>query len=236
MNRNIQNIIQKSIGWDVGTWKKSIDFFDHYIDYNNINTALELGAGSKNGGYSLYLAYKGINVLCTNVIEVSNETKMIHKQFNLSDFINYDVINALDMPKNKQYDLVVFKSVLGGLARNNQVHVAEKAIEQIYKSINKNGLLVFAENIEGTFLHKFFRNKFSYGKDGSGWKYFNIDDLIKIVNKKFDICNYDTNGVIACFGRTEFQRNLLSKFDNYIFNRITPQKYKYVFMCVCRKK
>ena len=44
-------LINDIIGWDIGIWNKSLEFFEQNIDFSKINNALELGAGHQSGGY-----------------------------------------------------------------------------------------------------------------------------------------------------------------------------------------
>ena len=44
-------LINDIIGWDIGIWNKSLEFFEQNIDFSKINNALESRAARQSGGY-----------------------------------------------------------------------------------------------------------------------------------------------------------------------------------------
>ena len=223
--------INDIIGWDVGIWRKSLKFFDENIDFKKIHNALELGAGHQSGGYSLYLAQKGVDTICSSQHKIDEQNKKIYEKYNLSQFIKYEKVDILNIPYTDFFDLVCFKSVLGGIKTNFEPkETLEISFKQITKCLKKDGVLIFSENISSTIIHKLFRKKFATSIHG--WSYFNIEELMRICDSSFHDYKHTTNGFITCFF-PESIREMLSFFDNYFFCRIIPSKYHYVFIAIC---
>ena len=109
-----KKLLNDIIGWDVTNWGESIKFFEQHIDFSSINNALELGIGSY-GGYSLYFASKGIKTICSNPTGDFREAKAIHSNYSFSKNIQYEKIDALNIPYENHFDCIGFKSVMGVL-------------------------------------------------------------------------------------------------------------------------
>ena len=72
MSEQSGNILRESIVWDRLNWGFLIKFLEHNININKISSALELGVGDSGGGLSLYLASKGIRVVCSDIKDISS--------------------------------------------------------------------------------------------------------------------------------------------------------------------
>ena len=145
-----------------------------------------------------------------------------HKKARLEKYISYQGINALNISYKNEFDVIIFKSILGGIGRWGHLNKIENVIENVYEALKPQGYMLFAENLKSTFIHEFFRNIFGNGK--KGWTYINLEEYENIVKKYFSTYNMDTTGFLGCFGQTEFQRNILGKIDQKIFKNIIPKK------------
>jgi hypothetical protein len=234
-------LIKECIGWDCVNWGQSIKYFEQHVDFNKVEKALELGIGYVGGGYSLYLESRDIQVISSDYKGVSDKVQSIHKPYEFSNLFEYKTIDATKIPYKNEFDLVIFKSILGGIARNNNIKLAEQVINEIFLSLKTNGALVFAENITASSLHMYLRNKFWYGKDGKdgkdekGWKYLSIEELHSMISTKFDNYKYITKGYLGCFGRSESQKRLLGYIDKYLLDNIISEDSKYILFGVCKK-
>ena len=226
-------IINDSIGWDIENWKKSISFFKKHIKFDKSMQILELGTGASSGGYSHFFASNGFDVVCSDFPKVYENAKAFHKKACLEQYISYESINALDIPYNDKFDIIVFKSLLGGIGRWGDTRKFEDVIKSIYDALKPKGYMIFAENLKATFFHEIFRNKFGNGR--KGWTYINIKDYEKIVKKFFSFYKFDTTGFLGCFGRNEIQRQILGRLDQKIFKKIIPQNYNYIGFCIAQK-
>jgi len=226
-------IIKDSIGWDIENWKQSISFFKKHIKLDKSMKILELGAGDSSGGYSHYFASKGLEVVCSDFPEVYDSAIKFHKNACIDQYISYEGVNALDIPYKNEFDIIIFKSMLGGIGRWGNVKKFEEIIKNVRNALKPKGHMLFAENLKATFIHEIFRNRFGNGK--KGWTYINFDEYENIVKKYFNIYNMETTGFLGCFGRSEFQRNILGLIDQKILKNIVPKKMNYILFCVAQK-
>lgn len=209
--------------WDVKSWLKPLRYWEEKVDWTKINDALEIGA--ENGGLSLWLALKGKRVVCTDLTETKLKALPLHKKYGVEHLVQYVDADATHLPFENKFDLVVFKSVVGGIGRDGNSLVQQKVFEEVYKSLKPGGVLLFAENLKGSFLHQFFRKKFR--KWGSSWHYFTLTEM-KSYLKDYKESTLLTTGVVGTFGRSEQQKRFMAGFDTMLFNFITPKSHKYI--------
>ena len=217
------NLLAEIIQWDVRTWSKALHYWDAQVDWNNIENALELGG--RQGGLSLWIALKGKKITCSDLSNISKTAAQLHSKHNCTSLITYQDIDATNIPYENHFDLIVYKSILGGLGKSTNFEKQQRAINEIYKSLKPGGKMLFAENISASQLHHFLRKRFTDWADY--WQYFSLNDF-KDFTKEFNSVHIRTNGFLATFGRNEKQRKLLSNFDDYFFNRLCPDNWKYM--------
>lgn len=227
INKKFPNIFE----WDVENWSKAIYFWESNSSLLLPGSkALEVGA--HNGGLSLWLGMKGIQVVCSDIDFPTDKAKKKHKNYGVSDLVRYEKVNALQMPYENEFDIIIFKSVLGGIGRNNNSNNITVALENIHKALKPGGELLFLENLKGSALHQFFRKKFV--KWGGSWNYQLIDELLTYTSK-FSSLKYQTKGFLGAFGPNEKTRKIFGKIDTLIFDRITPQNWRYIFIGAAKK-
>jgi len=129
-----EETLKDILGWDIINWGQALDFFDASLPEKKQGlTALELGSGF-NGGLSLWLALKGIKVTCSGFNPkydgVSNEAKEAHIKYQVNKLIEYKEINACDIPYESSFDIICYKSMLGGIVRNQESSIAENITDQ----------------------------------------------------------------------------------------------------------
>ena len=221
------------ISWDIGNWSTALDYWTRYFPNGFENTlSLEIGAG-RNGGLSLWLAQQGGNVICSSHAQPYPQTVETHERYGLQEKIRYETIDALNIPYENHFDFVVFKSVLGGISAFQQKEKARQCIAQMHKALKPGGAILFAENLAGTALHMFFRNRFTSGKK-DGWTYWQKKELTTQF-AEFSHFEYMTTGFAGCFGRTEAQKRFLTVWDKSIFNHIMPSAWRYIFIGIAQK-
>ncbi|MCZ4409042.1 class I SAM-dependent methyltransferase [Cryomorphaceae bacterium 1068] len=225
-----KELIIDIIEWDIENWSKAIDFWTEKIDLKTTKlTCLELGG--RRGGLSLWLAINHNEVICSDLNSPQEHASELHEKYSCSEYIEYRSIDATDIPFDNAFDIVVFKSILGGVSRNGKDELKKQTIDEIYKSLKPNGKLLFAENLEASFLHMYIRKRFV--KWGSRWNYLKYNEIDEVFDS-FDSIQYETVGFLAAFGRTEKQRNLLSKID-HIINPFIPKRHKYIVFGIAEK-
>lgn len=222
--------IENYFEWDVHNWSKALNIWENELLKNQIDC---LGIGERNGGLSLYLAQKGYKVICSDLENPKEQAKLLHSQYpKESKNISYEAINATSIPYTDTFDVVIFKSVLGGVGSYDNFEAQKLMINQIYKALRKGGKLFFVENLEGSRMHKFFRKKFV--KWGSRWRYINLNE-IKELFSDFSSIEYETCGYLGLFGRTNKQRIFLGKIDTLIFDKLMSSKKHYIIYGVAKK-
>ena len=224
------DLIRDCIEWDVVNWSKALQFWDTSATVKKGGlTCLELG--SRGGGLSLWLASQGNTVVCSDYLNPQKEAELLHNKYSIQGKISYQAIDATSIPYENHFDIIVFKSILGGIGRNNKSHLIQETISQILKALKPGGKLLFAENLRGSKLHQFIRKKlvaWSY------WNYLEMNEAEQMF-KQFSSFEFQTAGFLGLFGRSEFQRNVLGNVDTLLFEKIMPDNMKYILFGVAIK-
>ena len=221
--KNSSEYYKEIIQWDVKSWSKALHFWEKNVKWENVKTCLELG--SREGGLSLWLAQKKKNVVCSDFENTEITAHKLHKKYGVEAQIAYVDIDATNIPFENHFDIVVFKSIIGGIGYNNNIEAQKLVFTQIYKALKPGGKLLFAENLIASPLHIYFRNKFI--KWGSSWRYINAIEMRQFL-KDFKHVELKSTGFLATFGRNETQRTVLHYFDKYLFNWLLPANWKYI--------
>lgn len=220
------------IGWDVENWSRALPFWqDELRSIDGDRYCLELGCGSKST-LSLWLAALGHRVLCSDRNGVDRKIKELQAQHPAGDRITYGQVDARAIGRHAEFDIIVFKSVLGGIAGNEGTEAAREVIASIATALKPGGMLLFAENLSSTRVHEFARRRFGSGKDG--WRYFTINEIRGLLSA-FSEVEIETFGFLGCFGRSEFQRKWLGRIDRGVAERVVPRGWHYVAAVVARK-
>jgi SAM-dependent methyltransferase len=217
-----KNFINDIIEWDVENWKHALFFWEKQLSDNNQLKCLELGG--RRGGPSLWLASKGHEVVCSDLENPEENATKLHSKYDLSGMIRYEAISATNIPYENEFDVIIFKSIIGGISRSGQNELQQKVIDECYKALKPGGKLLFAENLEASEFHRFARKKFI--KWGGEWNYLKFKNVTQLFSnwKKID---FETVGFFATFGRSEKQRFFLGKIDK-VFKFVTPKKIRYI--------
>lgn len=229
---NLDLIPKKDIiEWDTINWGKFLSFIDaNKIDFTE-KQVLEIGAN--NGGISLFCAYRGGKVVCSDLNGPTDKAKALHQKYKLDNLITYEAIDALNIPTryNSFFDIIIFKSVLGGIGRNNNIENQRLCVDNLHRCLKKGGIIVFAENMKSTVLHMFLRKKIKK----MTWHYATENEIITLFSN-FYLIDKQYVGFLGCFGRNESQREFLGKLDNLVFDNIIPEKYRYIGIYLFKKQ
>ncbi len=226
----IKELRKDIIQWDVKAWSKALNFWEKNVNWDNVQNGLELGG--REGGLSLWLALKGKETICSDLSNVENSAGALHKKYNISSLIKYQDIDATNIPYENFFDIIVFKSILGGIGRNNHYEIQQQVLGQIYKALKPGGKLLFAENLIASSFHQRLRKKFTGW--GEAWRYVSIKEMNDLL-KDFSSFTLKTTGVLGTFGRNEGQRNFLSTMDEILFNNVCPENWKYIVYGIAEK-
>ena len=210
--------------WDTENWSKILVLWNRMIteSFDGLKV-LELGAG--DGSLSIWSCNQGGDVICSDLSITDVQINTIKFQIVNTEKIKFEKIDILDIPYTDYFDVILFKSVLGGLRSYNK---QKAAFEQIHKALKNNGKLLFCENMNSTFLHQYFRSKKPWGHY---WRYPSFYELINM-SKQFRKINYDTYGLFGA-GDLPFKKFRV-KID-YFSKLIFPIEWFYIFAGVYQK-
>jgi SAM-dependent methyltransferase len=209
--------------WDINSWSKALFYWKKNVEWDEINIALELGG--HQGGLSLWLAGLGKKVVCSDLQNVKSTAEQLHVKHMVTDFVVYKDIDATKIPYENQFDLIVFKSIIGGIGRNDNYEIQKTVFKEIHKALKPGGILLFAENLIASPIHQYIRKRFVPW--GSSWRYLSLKELEEVLHD-FSSVKLLTSGVLGTFGRTESQRSFLSSIDDLALNHICPKSWKYI--------
>ena len=225
-----KELMKDIIQWDVISWSKAVKFWDLNVEWDKSQNCLELGG--QQGGLSLWLALKGKMTVCSDLNDIKTKAVQLHSRYNISSFIEYQDIDATNIPYENHFDIIVFKSILGGIGRNGNYKMQQKVFKEIHKALKPGGKLLFAENLIASVFHQKLRKKFV--KWGIYWRYISINEMKEFL-KEFSFSDIKTTGVLGALGRNESQRNFLSTIDDKILNKICPDNWKYIIYGIAEK-
>lgn len=209
--------------WDVSTWSRALAYWEQSVDWSRIGTALELGG--RQGGPSLWLAQKGIQVICSDYKDTEHNAKALHERYKVSGAIAYQDIDATSIPYSNHFDLIVFKSIIGGIGRGDNKAIQAKVFSEIHKALKPGGVLIFAENLVASRFHQSLRKHFT--KWGGDWRYLSTNELEDFLSP-FSRKEIKTTGCLATLGRNELQRKALAHIDAVFFNWSLPRNWHYL--------
>lgn len=219
-------LIRDVLQWDTVNWATALQCWNDDLK-NKSGLALELG--SNQGGLSLWLERSGFDVICSDLDSPEDTAGLLHKQYNAKN-ISYEAIDALDIRYTNHFDVICFKSILGGIARNDKDENRGKCLQEIHKALKPGGTLYFAENLQASGLHMFFRRRFIKNNSWNYLKYNEINELFK----EYSEIHFDTVGFFGAFGRNETQRRILGKIDKGI-KFLLPKSKRYIVYGYARK-
>lgn len=213
------------VGWDVGTWSTAARFWERTIEpMGGPLDVLEVGAGP--GGPSLWLALQGHRVVCSNLDHTETLARPLHERHGIADRIEYRDLDVANLPYENHFDLIVFKSVLGGIPHGGR-ELQREALQQVRKALKPGGRLIFAENLRGTPLHRLARSVAYRRRGVPKWQYLTLSALREFL-RDFREVKLGATGVLALFGRSESQRRSLARADARFWNRAVPASWHYV--------
>ncbi len=218
--------IQDVLQWDTINWAAALKFWNEDLS-DKSGTALELG--SNQGGLSLWLEKSGFDVICSDLESPKESTHKLHSSYQVNK-ITYAAVDALDIQFENHFDVICFKSILGGIARNDNDENRVKCVANIHKALKPGGTLYFAENLKASRLHMFFRRKFIKNNSWNYLKYNEINELFR----EYSEIHFDTVGFFGAFGRNETQRRILGKIDKGI-KLLIPKSKRYIVYGYARK-
>jgi SAM-dependent methyltransferase len=225
------SLLRDVIEWDVVNWSRALRFWnDSGALSGGPKLCLELGA--RRGGLSLWLALQGHTVVCSDLQDNSAVAAPLHARYGVGERITYAAIDATKIPYENHFDLIAFKSMLGGVAWDGDARRQQAALQSIHAALKPGGVLLFAENLGGSAMHRFLRRTFV--KWNSKWRYVPLDEMLGFLGP-FSEVQYATTGFLGLCGRSAAASALLGNVDGLLFDRIVPPPSRYIVYGVARK-
>jgi len=227
----MEKVLMKDImQWDIKSWSRALSYWENNVDWDNIQNGLELGG--EKGGLSLWLTLKGMKIVCSDLYNIKEKSKKLHGQYNICSIVQYQDIDATNIPYENHFDIIIFKSILGGIGRDDNIEQQQKVLDEIYKALKPGGKLLFAENLKASHFHQRMRKK--YLNWGNYWRYVSQTEMNGFL-KAYSTYDMHTTGILGSFGRTENQRKFLSTIDQVVLNRVCPNKWNYIAYGIAEK-
>ncbi len=217
--------------WDTSNWSKALDFWEAHGP-SSMNGMTVLDVGARNGGLSLWAALRGAEVTCSDCFLPLKKARPLHQAYGLSSQINYVEADVVNLPfESNRFDGVMLKSVLGAVGHDERFERQCRACREIHRVLKPGGWFLFAENARASFLHRSLRRFFT--PHGARWRYLGLDELPMLLSP-FASWSYQSFGVLGLLGRSERQRDTLSRLDT-LLEPAVPSRWRYAVCGMARK-
>lgn len=153
----------------------------------------------------------------------------LHSASGVSDRVEYACIDATQIGQENSFDVVAFKSVLGGIGGAGGHSAEEQAIRSMHAALRPGGVLLFAENLSASPVHRFLRRRFVAW--GERWRYVTVEEMAAFL-ASFSSVRVRTFGFAGAFGRTDGQRSSLAAADVSGLDRLVPAQWRYIIAAV----
>lgn len=225
-----RQLLNDIIQWDVASWRPALDCWDRCVENRAGLQVLDVGA--RDGGLSLYFALKGFQVVCSDLGGPTPQALELHRKHGVADRVSYAAMNATAIGhRDGTFDIVCFKSVLGGIGWGDRYDTQAQAIREMHRVLKPGGCLLFAENLRASRLHSVLRRRFA--RWGKGWRYPTLGEMRTLL-APFSQVELNCCGFLAAFGHREWQRRLLHWVDVPL-NPLIPADARYIAYGCARK-
>lgn len=226
-----KELIRDIVEWDVKNWWRAIEFWESK-EADSFQGKKVLDIGGRSGGLSLYWALKGADVICSDISEDGFEkAKRLHEKYGVENHIRYEVIDATQIPYENEFDVICFKSVLGGVGYDDNYDRQKQMMRNIYAALKDEGRLYFCENLIASPIHQTARKR--YVGWGKRWRYLKLQEICELT-EDFSEVNKKTIGFFGVFGRKRWLSETLGEIDG-CFDRYIKGEWRYIVTCVCNK-
>lgn len=236
MKWNSDQVIKDAIEWDVINWANTLFFWSEAMREFKPHNSRVLCLGERNGGLSLWFALQGFTVVCSDFHGPSEAAKLLHKQYQVTELIEYANVNIFDIPyQNDSFDIVACKSVIGGLKldykdkRTRTLYNQKLAVNEVKRVLKPEGIFVGAENMKGSIVHQTLRKLLKGNK--IGWRHLSLDDITWIFSD-YSERNFKFYGFLGTyFGDFSYVSGF---FDRWL-SKFLPKKWLYISFFIARK-
>lgn len=217
------DLLRAYFQWEVRSWSRALPLWTAALAHLPAGPRTALALGERDGGLSLYLAHQGIRTICSDLHGPTDAARALHRLHGVQALVDHEAIDALAIPKpDASFDVVIFKSMIGALGSKER---QQQAIREMHRVLKPGGVLLFAENLSGTAVHRWLRKRFVAWD--AYWRYLDVRrdrDLFAPFVRMDD----RTTGLLANLGRTERQRDLLARIDG-LMAPLVPSNWRTIW-------
>jgi SAM-dependent methyltransferase len=215
--------------WEVRTWSRAYALWHQALLAAPGQGGRALALGERDGGLSLMLAEHGFDTVCSDLRGPTPQAMELHRAQGVSHRVSYAHIDTLAIPEpDHSFEVVAFKSMIGALGSRE---AQRQAILEMHRVLRPGVVLLFAENLTVTGLHRSLRQRFVAWH--RYWRYLELPEDRALFDV-FDALELHTTGLLANLGRSEGQRDLLARFDALVMP-LVPASNRTMAYGVARK-
>lgn len=229
-----EDVWKDIIEWDVINWKRAIKFWENDTLFcDDCSGKKVLDIGGRNGGLSLYWALKGADVVCSDIeINGFEKAQDLHTKYKVSDKISYVQMDVTKLNEHDKYDIITFKSVMGGVGYNNNFENQKIMMDNIYRALKPGGRLYFVENCKASPIHQVSRRIFRTW--GARWRYVSLAELA-VLSNKYSSVEFNTYGFLGIFFRFSYTLNKIFSNLDTLIDKYIHKEYRYIISAVLTK-
>jgi hypothetical protein len=226
------DLLRDVLAWDIATWSPLLSFWRQHatVDFATCQ-ALEVGAG-ESGGLSLWLALRGATVTCTSYGGVGDRVRLLHRRYGVEHRIVYAGLDALALDERERFDVIAFKSLLGGIGTADRIDRQRNAMARFHRALRPGANLLFAENLSSTRVHAALRSRYGAGKDR--WRYPTVPEMDEWL-APYSHVRCATAGFLGTWGSHDAVRRMSGAVDAWLCRRVIPSDWQYAMFGVAVK-
>ena len=217
--RALRSLLEDCCGWNRKLWADALEYAVSALPGDIAGkTALEIGA-SQRSSVAPAFASQGANAVCSYYGQTAEELERGQLGFVVRKY-GLERIPVIELDINElegSYDIIVLKSVLGGLCRGNDYEKLGRTVDRLLGHVAENGFLISLDN---GYVGLFQRFRSLRGAGRNNWTYFTSEAMLASLARHnprirgFGFLNFGTASLL-------FKRNLETVNDAmYLLDKV----------------
>ena len=236
---NMRALVEDCCGWNRKVWADAIEFgLAQFPERLAGRKVLEIGAG-RHSTIAPIFSVKGAETVCSyfhlTKEDIENgQFKIIMDKYHLDKIATIEQ-NIFDI--GGKYDLIVLKSVLGGICRSNDYGKLREIVDKLFlENLKEDGAIFTIDNGD---INLFRSVRRFWGAGRNEWTYFTEEKVTSslcaynVAIKGFGFLNIGSAKFLLQ-GNYEFINDIVYYFDKLITRIYTP-KWRAVLATIIRK-
>lgn len=224
-----RTLIEDCCGWNRKIWADAIEFAVSQLPADLAGrTALEIGASDRSTVVPI-LAARGAEASCSYYMKppdfiVNGRLKYIYDKYHIKgiSILEADIRNI-----SGQYDIIIMKSVLGGVCRNGHYEgIKEILTRMVAHNLTQRGVILTLDN---GYIQLFQALRKALGTGGNTWSYLRTEQFAEslsdfdVTMKGFGFLNVASASLQ--FGvNCEFINDLAYHLDRIVLRLLNPRE------------